>query len=369
MRNRKKYNPRLVTLAVVVAAVFAGAGLVYLWQSRAATLNTGSEAETGQLATSTTTTCNDTQASGGKSVKFGFSECNPTDDPNAVQISLGARTQIYNPDVNGQDWYMNDHTFIKDGTGKWHLFGIQRQEPGFPPGCPFDEQWFGHATSMGLTTNLGFARQPDALQALRDGDEDFIWAPHVIRDGDTYYMFYATGTGVCGQPIDFQHFRMRLATSTDLNQWTRVGTLFTDGWMARDPYVRRIGDQWVMYYTATPDPNVDAGHIVAYRTSTDLRIWSERKTAFYDSVASGWTESPQVIQHNGYWYLFITQRGDPGYDNTDVFKSKDPFNFPNMPYTRLNSHAGEVVQDDDGKWYLSSGGWDRQGVWLAPINW
>jgi len=353
---------------LIVAAVFCGTGLAFLWRTHAATGQVDTEVETGQVA-NTAVNCADEQASGGQAVKFGFSACSPQSDPTSVAVSLGTRVRIYNPDINGQRWYMNDHTIIKDDAGKWHLIGIQHQEPGFAPGCAFDEQWFGHAVSNSLTAPLGFVRQADALTALRDGTEDFIWAPHIVRDGGLYYMFYATGSGVCGEPIDFQHFRIRLATSTDLTNWTRVGTLFEDGWMARDPFVRHIGDQWVMYYTATPDPNVDQGHIVAYRTSKDLKTWSARKTAFYDATPSGWTESPQVMQRNGDWYLFITQRGDPGYDSTDVFKSKDPFNFPNTPYTRLISHAGEVVQDTDGRWYLSSGGWDRNGVWLAPLNW
>ena len=49
---------------------------------------------------------------------------------------------------------------------------------------------------------------------------------------------------------------INLATSTDLWTWTRHpdGPLFHDGYDARDPFVIRIGEQWVMYYTATSDP-------------------------------------------------------------------------------------------------------------------
>jgi arabinan endo-1,5-alpha-L-arabinosidase len=35
----------------------------------------------------------------------------------------------------------------------------------------------------------------------------------------------------------------------------------------------------------------------------------------------------------------------------------------------LGVHAGEVVRDVDGRWYVSHCGWQRGGVYLAPLFW
>ena len=51
---------------------------------------------------------------------------------------------------------------------------------------------------------------------------------------------------------------MGLATSQDLFTWTRseANLLLQDGYEARDPMVLRVGDRWVMYYTANEAPEV-----------------------------------------------------------------------------------------------------------------
>ena len=43
--------------------------------------------------------------------------------------------------------------------------------------------------------------------------------------------------------------------------------------------VLRVGDEWVMYYTATSYPE-GGNHIVACRTSRDLVNWGKRRTVF-----------------------------------------------------------------------------------------
>src|SRR5690606_34638287 len=94
-----------------------------------------------------------------------------------------------------------------------------------------------------------------------------IWAPHVIYDAATakYYMFYSGG-------INSHQMQMRVRTSTDLYNWTAPVVLFNDGYLARDPNVIKIGNQWVMYYSATSNPNASGfgQNIVAYRTSSSL---------------------------------------------------------------------------------------------------
>ena len=146
--------------------------------------------------------------------------------------------------------------------------------------------------------------------------------------------------------------------------------MVVDGFDTRDPFVLRVSNVWVMYYTATSRPE-GGHHIVAFVTSTNLIDWSHRGTAFTDpSVgnAGGPTESPFVVQRGDAYYLFIGPRD--GYDGTDVFVSPDPFHWRmESKVGHIAAHAAEVVRDDDGKWYVSRAGWGKGGLYLAPLFW
>ncbi|WP_194924595.1 family 43 glycosylhydrolase [Catenulispora pinisilvae] len=276
-------------------------------------------------------------------------------------VTAGAFTKIYDPSVGSQQWYINDHTFVQDSSGEWHLFGITHAEPGDPE----HETEFAHATAPDL--HGPWTKQAPALtvDTTPPYNETHLWAPHVIHVGDTYYMYY------CGGGPDNTNSEINLATSKDLVTWTRLpsGPLFTDGYDARDPMVARVGSQWVMYYDATSTP-AGGNHVVAYRTSTDLIHWSDRAIAYTDpttGTGAGPTESPFVYQHDGMWYLFIGPRGD--YAGTDVFASTDPLHFDLADQVgHIAAHAAEVVPDNAGNLWVSSAGWGAGGVYLAPLT-
>ncbi|HWM00778.1 MAG TPA: hypothetical protein VNP92_00410, partial [Actinophytocola sp.] len=170
---------------------------------------------------------------------------------------------------------------------------------------------------------------------------------------------------------DHAAYRMHVATSTDLVHWTRsaANPLFTDGFDARDPMVTRVGDRWVMYYTANSTP-AGGNHQVAYRTSTDLLHWSEKRVAFEHPAAGtfgGPTESPFVVERAGWWYLFVCC--DPGYRDTRVYRSRDPLAFSVRDLAgRIDSHAAEVVTEPDGTMWVSGAGWGQGGLYLAPLE-
>eukprot|EP01117_Protostelium_nocturnum_P014157 TRINITY_DN5355_c0_g1_i1.p2 TRINITY_DN5355_c0_g1~~TRINITY_DN5355_c0_g1_i1.p2 ORF type:complete len:303 (-),score=40.25 TRINITY_DN5355_c0_g1_i1:55-963(-) len=278
------------------------------------------------------------------------------------QVTSGPFTKIYNPSVGEPGpWYINDHTFIKDTKGNWHLYGITHAEPPDPE----NEILFAHATtSVNLTS--GWTKQPWALTVdYKYFGETHLWAPHVIMHKGLYYMFY------CGGGKDHTHYALSLATSTDLFKWTRLpsGPLFYDGYDARDPYITKINGKWVMYYDGNSTPQ-GGNHVVLYRTSDDLIHWSDRKIAFTDPEKGTWgggTESPFVVNYKGSYYLFIGPRG--GYVGTDVFKSNNPFNFDiKNRVGHIQSHAAEVIQDGND-WWISAAGWGQGGVFLAKLNW
>jgi sucrose-6-phosphate hydrolase SacC (GH32 family) len=280
-------------------------------------------------------------------------------------VGAGEFQKIYDPSVGEPGpWYINDHCFIRDRQGAWHLFGITHAEPL----NPLDEKHLAHATAPRLAEGP-WTKQPFALSAEDDWGERHLWAPHVLCHGGLYHMF------VCVGARDNSKYKIHLATSNDLWTWTRhpENPMVIDGFDARDPNILRDGDQWIMYYTATQSPE-GGNHVVACRTSADLVHWSERRIAYLDpetGTFGGPTESPFVVRRGRSYYLFICsndRRG--GYDCTEVYLSHDPFCWRREDQVgTIAGHAVEIIRDVDGSWYVSRCGWGRGGVYLAPLLW
>lgn len=277
-------------------------------------------------------------------------------------VKAGNFVKIYDPSIGeSEPWYINDHAVAQGLDGTWHLFGITNPEPINPI-----NKHLAHATADSLTQQM-WVKQPFALETdWENWREVHLWAPHVVYHDGLFYMFYAAGDP------DHARYKIHLVTSKDLWTWGRhpENPMVVDGYDARDPMVLRVGDIWVMYYTATSRPE-GGNHIVAYRTSRDLVHWSKRGVAFTDPSQGTWggpTESPFVVRRGSYYYLFIGPRG--GYVGTDVFASQDPFHWdPEDLVGHIESHAAEVIQDEDGRWYITSAGWGQGGVYLAPLEW
>jgi beta-fructofuranosidase len=294
------------------------------------------------------------------------------------QVGAGPFEQIYDPSV-GEDepWYINDHTFIRDRDGTWHLIGITHAEPL----APKDELHLAHATAPDL--HGPWTKQPFALSTDPSVGEAHLWAPHVIDHAGQYWMF------VCAGGATPEAYRIHLATSDDCTTWTRhpENPLVVDGFEARDPMVIRIGDRWVMYYTATTEPS-GGNHVVAATESDDLVHWSGRRIVYTDSwrgTYGGPTESPFVVERDGTWYLFSgpskfgeamtrQERGERArwgdvYSTTLVLASDDPFHFDRADEVgMIEAHAAEVIVDVDGSAWISHCGWGQGGVYLAPLT-
>jgi beta-fructofuranosidase len=285
-----------------------------------------------------------------------------TDAPEGPACAIGHWRRIYDPSAaNGGSWGWNDHCFLRTAAG-WHLYGIEFREPGTPD---TDGQWFGHA----LARTLGvapWAKAERILPADHANGERRVWAPYVVRHAGRFYMFW------CGCTDDWTRYRIQLAVSTDGNTWVRHpgNPVLIDGFQGRDPMVLRVGDRWVMYYCATVPPS-GGHHTVNYALSDDLVTWQKGGVAFRHVARGtefGPTESPFVVQRGEWFYLFIGPH--PTYVGTDVYRSRDPFNFTlDQKVAHLHAHAAEVVQDGDGQWFVSHAGGGMGGVYLAPLYW
>jgi len=277
-------------------------------------------------------------------------------------VSAGPFSRIYDPSAGeAGPWYINDHCFIRAEDGRWHMFGITHAEPADPQ----DEKHLAHATAHTLLQPQ-WEKQPFALSADPAAEETLLWAPHVIRHDGLYYMFYCAG-GRTG-PV----YRIHLATSPDLWRWTRhaANPLLQDGYHGRDPMVLRVGQEWVMYYTANQEPH-GGHHVVACVRSADLLHWTDKQVVFVherSGTYGGPTESPFVVRRGDFYYLFAGAVN--GYKGQAVYRSDDPFHWDMAQQCGLiDAHASEIVQDESGAWHISHCGWGQGGLHLAPLHW
>ena len=175
-------------------------------------------------------------------------------------------------------------------------------------------RWEGKRLTDANWQPMGIAMQADPKYGEEPGG---LQAPHVIRVGDTYHMFYGDWAHICqATSKDGKSFERQVRADGKTGMFGE-GTSFN----TRDPMVIRAGEVWHCYYTAFS--------AVYCRTSSDLRNWSEsRRVAFGGQAGTKNTsaECPHVVHRGGHYYLFRTQRY--GIDaQTSVYRSKDPMNF------------------------------------------
>jgi len=280
----------------------------------------------------------------------------------AYTPQVGEFVHVFDQGVGeAKPWYINDHCIIHGKDG-WHLYGITHEQPA----DPMHERDFAHATSPSLF-QVPWKKHPFALTFDPKLGENHLWAPHVIQKGDTYYMFYCAGS-----QISNYHYQINLATSKDLTHWIRYAKnpVLEDFYDARDPMMLLVDGTYYLYYTANLDRE-DNHHIVNVRTSKDLLHWSQARVAFVHpekGTFGGPTESPFVVHYGDHFYLFCGPDGD--YHATKVYRSPNPYgwSYADQIYG-FPAHAAEVVQDLDGAYYATKGGWDLNGVFLAKMTW
>ena len=181
----------------------------------------------------------------------------------------------------------------------------------------------GHAVSQNLTDWT----QLDPVLHVRPDNWDnwHVWAPTIICQKDTFYMYY---TGVTRVMTFRAYQRIGLATSTDLVHWSRYDAPVFDGnrvpWafadssqdagcQFRDPFVMvdpGSPGRWLMYYVTIPRDAIDQLITGVGFNETGMSPWHDLMPLWNTDAAhyQGFIESPVLFPHDARWYLFFTTK-------------------------------------------------------------
>ncbi len=161
-----------------------------------------------------------------------------------------------------------------------------------------------------------FARPSRAPLLERSDVDPFLTAsPCVLIEGDTWRMWYVSGTGwrlVDGRPRHSYH--VKYAESRDGVRWRRWGHVCIDYASADEyaiarPCVVRDGARYRMWFCAR-----GARYRLGYAESADGLDWRrDDAAAGLDPAPEGWDSEmiayPYVFEHDGRWHMLYNGNG------------------------------------------------------------
>jgi len=241
----------------------------------------------------------------------------------AIAFMLSPKAvSAYSPNIPAPSGLrFKDFAIVQD-EGRWHAFAMAVCN--FGQECGQTNATIYHLVSEDVVhwTNLGvvLAPRPNTPDSLD------VWAPSVVKNNGTWTMFY---TAVSKTPTNHVQQQIAVATSTDLQTWTRAennvvvncGQFSWAYWQpdnlnglggdCRDPYVQwdEVGQRWIM----TVSGRTAAGAhqmILGQVWSTDLVNWNELPVIA--STQQYVAESGHIIEHNGKFNLFWTNNCSGG---------------------------------------------------------
>ncbi|MBT3377188.1 MAG: hypothetical protein HN742_36245 [Lentisphaerae bacterium] len=256
----------------------------------------------------------------------------------------------YTQGVTYPEWRTNDHTFIKGPNGRWHCFGITK------PWVTGDNGHCGEGLCFHAIAPEGAFAEAMSFQSWRDLPKitvgDCGWAPAAVRIGQEYSLVGS---------------RLGRTASRDLDTWTDRGRLNAKGGN-RDPYILL----WEgLYYLLRCD-----GNGINLVTSPDFSTWSDPVVIYKPEADSYQTESPVLIPYDGLFYLFWTlwdmaDMSTSGYcPRSFVHCSESLLDFHESPVlAEFTAHAPEIIQAENGQWFMSSTDHPHRGIAVAPLVW
>lgn len=194
-------------------------------------------------------------------------------------------------------------------------------------------------------------------------------APHVVKEGDLYYMAYGDWVNIC------------FSTSRDGKKFTRViqpggkTGVFSEGpgLNTRDAMLIKIEGVWYCYYTGH---NAEHGYDFC-RTTPDLASydWSHSSVVAYGGQSGDYrwsAECPHVVELSpGNYYLFRTQRYGQNAQSA-VYHSTNPLNFgidDDKGFVCTLPVAAPEIILYKGQYYIASLMPSLKGIHIAPLKW
>lgn len=263
---------------------------------------------------------------------------------------------------------LKDHTFF-EFDGHFYFVAISIE---LPAQDDRGEYTFAYARTADFCTweNLGFVLAPGAEGTP---DESYIWAPHVVQEASTFYMFYTGVNRNFAQSI-------MLATTTnpaDPQSWQKQGAVFqpnhegmlyagSEAWSdCRDPMILKHDGQYYLYYTGTDE----SGGIVGVAKAAALEgPWVDLGSVF-ESHTNSMLESPFVVSQDGYFYLFYNHVPQDPYRGPQSRWASSPFGPWHDPVRVPIGWAHDFAQIESGEWYVSYLIGNGEAVEVLPLRW
>ena len=225
-------------------------------------------------------------------------------------------------------------------------------------------RWEGESLTQPDWKPMGIAMESDPSVGEIPGG---LQAPHVVREGGQFHMFYGDWNNICHAESDDGKVFQRVV------QPSGKTAMFTEGkgTNTRDVAMLKVGDVWHAYYTAYPN---DQGAVYV-RTTKDFKTWSDSTTVSFGGLTTTGkfsAECPHVVQRNGRYYLFRTQHYGTNCIST-IYHSTDPMMFginqdDRYQATRLAVAAPEIVHHN-GEDFIVALTPELDGLQIARLRW
>lgn len=223
-------------------------------------------------------------------------------------------------------------------------------------------RWEGQKLTDTNWKPMGIAMEADPKYGEHPGG---LQAPHVVKVGDTYHMFYGDWRHIChATSKDGKNFERVIQPNGKTGIFEESADATNRGELVntRDIMMLDVDGLWHGYYTACA---AKQGPVYC-RTTKDFKNWSPSTVVSFggqSGTGRGSSECPFVVQlDDENFYLFRTQtygRGparERGAPQTSVYHSNDPLMFGINQDDRyfvchLEVAAPEIVLHD-GEYYI-----------------
>lgn len=145
------------------------------------------------------------------------------------------------------------------------------------------------------TDGRSFTKQGVVLD-FNGTDEFSVSDPYIVEDGGTYYMIYTAWDGIGSPPNNnpgSSKVGIKLATSTNLTDWTKTGTVLVplgaagtlDDNNVEGGQLLKVGDKWAILYNGNDGTLWQI--FLAYSDTIDA-VFTKRTQPWFKNAPSDW---------------------------------------------------------------------------------